>query len=217
MDSEQPPAYRQQPPAHGQQPPAYGQQPPAFGQPPVAPPLPPAPYGQAPSGPAPYGQAPYGQAAAAGTTRLPELAHWGLRVGAWVIDALLAYAVLMVAAVISLATSTTGVDSFGTPTTSPTALGTILVILGYGAAIGIWIWNRVLTQGRTGQTVGKRALKIRLMLESTGQPVGPGLALGRDVAHIVDGIGDIGFLWPLWDPKKQTFADKICSTVVVRA
>jgi hypothetical protein len=25
----------------------------------------------------------------------------------------------------------------------------------------------------------------------------------------------LGYLWPLWDAKRQTFADKICSTVVL--
>jgi len=36
--------------------------------------------------------------------------------------------------------------------------------------------------------------------------------------HIVDGLSlFIGYLWPLWDKKRQTFADKIMSTVVVSA
>ncbi|WUN50496.1 RDD family protein [Streptomyces sp. NBC_00306] len=26
----------------------------------------------------------------------------------------------------------------------------------------------------------------------------------------------LGWLWPLWDAKKQTFADKVCNTVVVK-
>jgi hypothetical protein len=25
----------------------------------------------------------------------------------------------------------------------------------------------------------------------------------------------LGYLWPLWDAKRQTFADEICSTVVL--
>ncbi len=45
-----------------------------------------------------------------------------------------------------------------------------------------------------------------------------GAAIGRAFVHIVDSIPcDIGYLWPLWDSKNQTFADKIMGTVVVNA
>ena len=37
----------------------------------------------------------------------------------------------------------------------------------------------------------------------------------RSLAHIVDGFCYIGYLWPIWDAKNQTFADKIMSTVVI--
>jgi uncharacterized RDD family membrane protein YckC len=44
------------------------------------------------------------------------------------------------------------------------------------------------------------------------------LAIGRSFVHIIDGIPCyLGYLWPLWDAKKQTFADKIMGTVVVNA
>ncbi len=36
------------------------------------------------------------------------------------------------------------------------------------------------------------------------------------LAHFLDSLACyVGWLWPLWDPKRQTFADKIMSTVVV--
>jgi uncharacterized RDD family membrane protein YckC len=82
--------------------------------------------------------------------------------------------------------------------------------------LAIWLWNRVFKQGRTGQSVGKKAMGIRLVEERTGQPVGPGMSFVREIVHVVDGIAYIGYLWPLWDDKKQTFADKILSTLVVR-
>jgi hypothetical protein len=56
------------------------------------------------------------------------------------------------------------------------------------------------------------------VLEATGQPVGGGLGIGRYFLHIVDSIPCyIGYLWPLWDAKKQTFADKLVKTLVVKA
>ena len=34
--------------------------------------------------------------------------------------------------------------------------------------------------------------------------------------HVLDSLPCyLGYLWPLWDAKRQTFADKIMSTVVV--
>jgi len=35
--------------------------------------------------------------------------------------------------------------------------------------------------------------------------------------HILDALPlFLGFLWPIWDAKKQTFADKIIKSVVVK-
>ena len=52
-------------------------------------------------------------------------------------------------------------------------------------------------------------------LELLGQ-AGPQRAIGRDLCHtFIDGFGYIGFLWPLWDQRRQTFADMIVRTLVV--
>jgi len=38
----------------------------------------------------------------------------------------------------------------------------------------------------------------------------------RDVIHVIDSLTfNIGFLWPLWDERRQTIADKMVRTVVV--
>ncbi|MET9291212.1 RDD family protein [Streptomyces sp. NPDC003077] len=72
-------------------------------------------------------------------------------------------------------------------------------------------------EGSTGQTPGKKALNIKLVSEATGQPLGFGMAVVRRICHIVDSLPCyIGYLWPLWDEKSQTFADKFLGTVVVR-
>jgi len=53
--------------------------------------------------------------------------------------------------------------------------------------------------------------------EIDGQVVGAGTSVGRGFLHIIDGLPlYLGYLWPLWDAKKQTFADKIVQTVVVK-
>ncbi len=94
-----------------------------------------------------------------------------------------------------------------------TALGAILWL----AALAWGIYNAYLG-GQTGQSYGKKIAGTRLLLEATGQPPGGGLGIGRFFLHILDSIPCyIGYLWPLWDAKKQTFADKIVKTLVVTA
>ena len=57
---------------------------------------------------------------------------------------------------------------------------------------------------------------VKLVKEVTGQPIGMGMAFVRDLAHIVDSlICYVGWLFPLWDAKRQTLADKMLGTVVV--
>ena len=89
-----------------------------------------------------------------------------------------------------------------------------LMTLGGILSLVIWIWNRVVHQGRTGQTIGKAAMKIVLVSATTGKPIGSASALAREIAHLADGIFFIGYLRPLWDARRQTLADKIFGTVV---
>jgi uncharacterized RDD family membrane protein YckC len=135
-------------------------------------------------------------------------AHWGQRVGAYLIDALLVlpgYIVAWIGA--ALASGGSGGAS---------AVGALLMVVGYLGAAVVAIWNQVFRQGRTGWSIGKKVLGIRLLAEATGQPLGPLLTFARALAHILDALPCyLGFLWPLWDAKRQTFADKIVHSVVV--
>jgi len=91
----------------------------------------------------------------------------------------------------------------------------LLILL---ASLGWTIYNRWYQGGTTGQSLGKKVLNIRLVSEETGQPIGMLMAFVRDICHIVDAIiCYVGFLFPLWDAKRQTLADKIVRTVVVPA
>ncbi len=92
----------------------------------------------------------------------------------------------------------------------------LLGFLLYLAAIGVAIWNQVFKQGQTGQSIGKGVVGIKLISEETGQPLGPLMTFVRGIVHIVDALPCyVGFLWPLWDEKRQTVADKILNTIVV--
>jgi uncharacterized RDD family membrane protein YckC len=79
-----------------------------------------------------------------------------------------------------------------------------------------FVWNFCYRQGRTGQSIGKSVMKFKVISEKTWQPIGFWMSLVRQIAHYVDQlICYVGYLWPLWDKKRQTLADKIVGTVCV--
>ncbi|GAA0447300.1 hypothetical protein Aca07nite_58030 [Actinoplanes capillaceus] len=169
------------------------------------PPPPNDPYGNQAPPPPPYGGAPYGGAGAYGAPAV-NYANWGQRVGAYLIDYIIAAPFGILASVLG-----TGTDENGLPTIN--AFYYIFLLL----ALGVQGYNRWFQAGKTGQSWGKKALGITLVDASTGQPIGAGKAFLRDLAHFIDAIiCYIGFLFPLWDAKRQTLADKIVSTVVTR-
>ncbi|MEJ7832957.1 MAG: RDD family protein [Nocardioides sp.] len=171
-----------------------------------------------PNQPNPYG----GQQAYGAPAQVTgNYAHWGKRVGSYLIDGLLtslAAIPLLIGYGIIIAgfSTTTGPDGVTTLENNDiNPLGIILVLVGILTSLGFSIWNTCLKQGKTGYSIGKGVMGIKLIGESTGQPVGAGMAFVRQLAHILDGFCFIGYLWPLWDAKRQTFADKVMSTVVI--
>jgi uncharacterized RDD family membrane protein YckC len=95
--------------------------------------------------------------------------------------------------------------------------GNVLYYLFLLIALGFWIYNRWVLGGQ-GQSWGKRVVGMKLLSEETGQPIGTLNAFLRDLCHFIDTIiCFVGYLFPLWDAKRQTLADKIMRTVVVPA
>ena len=184
-------------PDPGQQQQQYGQ--PQYGQPP--PPAYPAPGG--------YGPQPYTTADTPGTYMGRQLANWLQRVGAYLIDYLIAaippILVLIFAGAFTSTNSSASAEASGG-----------LVFLAYLATFIIWVYNRSILMGRTGQSWGKKALNLRLVRMVDGQPLGGLMCFVRDITHVLDAIPCmLGYLWPLWDARRQTFADKIINTVVL--
>ena len=100
----------------------------------------------------------------------------------------------------------------------PTSQSLAIIIL--LAAIGVVAYYVLYSKavGKTGQFWGHKGAGVRIVDADTGAPIGTGKAFGRSLLHIVDILPcGLGFLWPLWDKKKQTFADKIVGTVSIRA
>jgi uncharacterized RDD family membrane protein YckC len=96
-----------------------------------------------------------------------------------------------------------------------TTLGRWCFVACWLAIVGYTVWNVGLRQGRSGSSVGKSLLRIRVLDATTLQPVGFWRSVIRQLTHLVDVVPvGVGFLWPLWDRRRQTFADKLSSTVV---
>jgi uncharacterized RDD family membrane protein YckC len=79
----------------------------------------------------------------------------------------------------------------------------LLVNIGYN--VGFWVLS--------GQTPGKRVLGVRVM-RTDGARVRLGNALRRQIGYWISGIFYLGFLWILFDNKRQGFHDKIAGTIV---
>jgi uncharacterized RDD family membrane protein YckC len=100
----------------------------------------------------------------------------------------------------------------------PSGIGNIVYYLLLLAAFAFAIWNNGYKQGTTGQSIGKGVMKFKVVSEKTGQPIGFGTSILRMFAHIVDAIPCyVGFFVPLFDAKRQTWADKIMTTVCLPA
>lgn len=68
----------------------------------------------------------------------------------------------------------------------------------------------------SGQTLGKKAMKIRVLGADDGNPIGYGRAALRWLGSILSAIPLLlGYFWMLWDDNKQTWHDKIATSIVV--
>ena len=196
----------------------YGQQQPGFGQPQQQPAQPQYGYPQQQQQPAQpqygypqqggYAQNPYPQQAGygygqPGAAAPAEYAGWWSRFAGTLIDGLIVTVPFYILLGIGMATHS--------------GAAAALAVVGYLYGIGFQLFQ-LYKQGTTGQTIGKRVVNIRVVQEADGQPTGFGMAFVRAIAHFLDSIACyLGFLWPAWDAKKQTFADKICRTIVVKS
>jgi uncharacterized RDD family membrane protein YckC len=184
-----------------------------------------APAGQNPYQPNPYQPNPYGAAFQQGPTG-PPYASWGARAGAIVLNAII-YIVLSIAAMAAF-----GADNVFEYNTNAGASKnnfiSIAVLLIFGFI------NSGYLQGTTGASLGKRVASIRVADPTTGQAIGVARSTIRMLINtmptsIAGLLGSpalvlvaflfmiVNFLFPLWDPQKQTIADKAVKSIVVRS
>nr|BFE67397.1 hypothetical protein GCM10020092_006980 [Actinoplanes digitatis] len=95
-------------------------------------------------------------------------------------------------------------------------LGLLVLML-----VGYYVYN-VEMMFRTGQTVGKKLMKIRVIPLAPGAALTRGMAAKRYLIEYICGVFVPFFpyldgLWQLWDkPFQQTLHDKVAKTVVVK-
>jgi uncharacterized RDD family membrane protein YckC len=153
---------------------------------------------------------------------------WFTRVLAYVIDSIPVYLLGAIGVVVLIAMQrietvcVTDDSEFNlgeycaTGKNGPSTVAWIIFSLCILIAIVFLLWNFVVRQGNTGSSIGKQMMKFKVVSEQTQQPIGVGKSFIRQIAHAIDGaVCYIGFLFPLWDAKRQTIADKIMKTVCV--
>ena len=90
-------------------------------------------------------------------------------------------------------------------------------ILTYLINMIISIFYYIYFIGAKGQTLGKMALNIKVVNEETNEAPGYLSAFLREfIGKFFSLFFFLGFLWVIWDKKKQGWHDKIAHTIVVK-
>jgi uncharacterized RDD family membrane protein YckC len=91
-------------------------------------------------------------------------------------------------------------------------VGAVVVLLG----VIIGIVYKPLMWSRSGQTVGYKVMRLKVVRAQDGGPLSGGQAVGRLFGYIVSGfLFSLGFIWILFDEKRQGWHDKLAGTVVI--
>ncbi|MDO3401174.1 RDD family protein [Mycolicibacterium neoaurum] len=132
-------------------------------------------------------------------------ASWGARAAAFGIDVLFGVVLIVILAMLAWAAPFLGALWW---VYTALAVLTGLILMG----------NRWVLPVRTGWTAGRAVTGIRVFRTSGDQnPPDTGRLMVRDVAHLLDTVPLLaGWLWPLLDRRRRTFADLLLRTEVRR-
>ena len=158
-------------------------------------------------------------AAAGGYAAAPNsasYANWGQRVLSYIIDYIPAAILAGIGYALGKPDITTVTTDGGASISTASSFGVwyyVFLLL----AFLYWLWNRVWKMGTSGSSIGMGVIGTKAVKEATGQPLGFGMNLLRQILLGVDFfICYIGVLWPLWDSKRQCLiSDKATGAVVL--
>lgn len=130
------------------------------------------------------------------------LASWAARAGAFAIDVLPGLAAIATLALVAWAAPLRG------------WVWWVCTVAAVAVTIALLV-NRLLLPASRGWSVGRAVFGIRVMTRD-GR-AGLVRLLLRDLGHLLDTAAVfVGWLWPLWDKRKRTFADMLARTEVQR-
>ena len=145
-------------------------------------------------------------------TDVPEVdrASWSSRAGALLVDVLPGAAVIVTMGLLALASPADGWARWAFTGAAAVAL--------FATAV-----NRLMLPATTGWTLGRALCGIAVRHSAgsgagsdAGAAVGIGRLTLRECAHLLDTLAVfVGWLWPLWDRRRRTFADMLARTEVI--
>lgn len=147
-------------------------------------------------------------------TSLGQYAGFVTRLIAWIIDQLL------LAATVAISTAAIGFlgqairinELLGFSEALQRIVGVVLLSMAAALPIvyniGFWML--------AGQTIGKRIMGVRVV-QTNGQRVTFWAAVRRQIGYVISAILFLGYLWILFDNRRQGFHDKLAGTYVVYA
>lgn len=148
-------------------------------------------------------------------------ADWGTRAAGALIDlvVLMTGWAVLIAAIVFGASLQRPTDQYGD--TSVSSTGVAIIVVSLLCLIAWTVGYHVLLGRDSGQTVGKRAVSIKVCDATTGGCIGYPRVLGRELAQIfawmiLPVLVFVDLLWPLWDDRLQTLHDKAVHSVVVK-
>jgi len=147
---------------------------------------------------------------------------WRDRFGAWVIDMTPIVACWAVWEALDIGSAVTDCVTYENGGVACTAdrspVSDIAFALMVLLAAAYLVWNFGYRQGSRGSSFGKSVMKFQVVDEKTWQPLGFATSMLRQAVHLLDAVVCfVGFLFPLWDTKRQTLTDKLMGTVCVRS
>lgn len=141
----------------------------------------------------------------------PVYASFGRRLGSFLVDAV----------IVGLVNGVLGgsvIFLIGPPRPIQSSIRSLLLVITRFLTLLISCVYYIYFTGSSGQTLGKKALKIKVIKVETNQ------APGYFAAFLREGVGKflsavilcLGYFWMIWDKEKQTWHDKIAGTLVIK-
>lgn len=137
---------------------------------------------------------------------------FGARLVGYIVDGMIQFVVIILLSIIL------GAIGIGAASADATALAGATLAVWFGLLILIPLLYFPYFWANGGQTPGMRLVRIRVVRDADGGPVGWGPALLRLVGYWISAmVVYIGFLWVFVDRRRRGWFDLIAGTVVIEA